>query len=237
MKKFVLLLLFALFVALVLIGCARTWIFQPIETYKPSGAVPPATACQPCHESEFSSWKETRHGEERYMSRIPVAELRECGACHSVTALHLEDPAGNKPTVPTALSKTEKNTLCGKCHYNQNIFGGNAINPHDKHGLYKSVGLEGQEVQIACLDCHSGHHGKTGMGEMLVRYKPNICYECHSGALAYSMGIFMPFNYLAYGKMCQACHTVHGGSKKERWTRMGVGFCVICHFTGTALVD
>ena len=50
------------------------------------------------------------------------------------------------------------------------------------------------------------------------------------------MGIFQPFNYLTVGKMCQACHTVHGGSASERWGRMGVGFCVICHFAGVALV-
>jgi DNA-nicking Smr family endonuclease len=41
-------------------------------------------------------------------------------------------------------SRSERNkTRSGKCHYNQNIFGRDAVNPHDKHALYKSVGFEG----------------------------------------------------------------------------------------------
>jgi predicted CXXCH cytochrome family protein len=51
------------------------------------------------------------------------------------------------------------------------------------------------------------------------------------------MGIFLPFNYLAFGKFCQACHTVHSGSSAAQNTRMAVGFCIICHVVGTALVN
>ncbi len=46
-----------------------------------------------------------------------------------------------------------------------------------------------------------------------------------------------PPTLMINGYMCQACHTVHGGSAGERWTRMSVGFCVVCHFAGVALVD
>jgi len=83
MKKTV---LAVLFLALLLISCARTWTFQPLETYKPAGAVPPASACQSCHDHEYATWKETLHGDEQNMARIPVEELRQCGACHEAAA-------------------------------------------------------------------------------------------------------------------------------------------------------
>lgn len=230
MKKTVFL---SLFLALVMVGCARTWVYEPIETYRPSGPVPPASTCQPCHQEQFDTWQKNRHSEENYMAKVPLAELHECGACHDNLNTHTADPESSKPQHIPSLTKTERNSLCGKCHYNQQIFGSNAINPHDRHALFADVALEGMEKQIACLDCHSGHKGGT---EMLVRIKAHICYECHTSAMV-TMGIFQPFNYLFFGKACQACHTVHGGSAGERWTRMSVGFCIVCHFAGTAIAN
>jgi len=166
------------------------------------------------------------------MARIPLEELRECGACHENAAAHVQAPGpATTPTI-TALTRTEQNTICGKCHYNQALFGSRAINPHDKHGLFMSVGLEGRQRQISCLDCHSGHHGGSAM---LVSIKAHICFTCHREAIV-TMGVFQPFNYLFAGKACQGCHTVHGGSAGEQWGRMGVGFCIVCHVVGTSLV-
>jgi len=222
-----------LLVVLIMAGCARTWQFTPLESYRPAEAVPAASACQACHKSQYDSWKKTRHSDETRMAIIPINELRECGACHEDTAAHAANPAYKPGTTLARLSKTEQNTLCGKCHYNQDLFGSRAINPQDKHALFMSVGLEGKEQQIACLDCHSGHKGGS---EMLVSIKAHICFTCHKSAIV-TMGIFQPFNYLAFGKACQACHAVHGGSSTAQATRMGVGFCIICHFVGVALVD
>ena len=230
MKKTVIL---ALLLVLIVVGCARTWVSQPIETYQPSEAVPPAATCQSCHQDQYDTWKKNRHSDEKYIAKVPVVELRECGACHDNLNAHAADPGGSKPQHLTSLTKTEKNTLCGKCHYNQKLFGSDAINPHDKHSLFADVALEGQPKQIACLDCHTGHRGGA---EMLVRIKAHICFECHTSAMV-TMGIFQPLNYLTFGKTCQACHTVHGGSAGERWGRMSVGFCIVCHFVGTAIVD
>ena len=232
MKRFIVLLFLTLFAAVIIAGCAGTWTSPPIESFKPAEAVPPASVCKPCHEAQFDSWKRTRHGDGQRMAMIPVAELHECGACHTGLAAHAADP-GSRPSGIAALTKTEKNSLCGKCHYSQKLFAGKAIDPHGKHSLFADVGFEGQPKQIACLDCHSGHKGKSSM---LVRIKAHICFECHTSAMV-TMGIFQPFNYLSNGYMCQACHTVHGGSASERWGRMGVGFCVVCHFVGVALVN
>jgi len=157
MKKTVITLFMILFVVA---GCAGTWMSLPIESFKPSEAVPPSSVCQPCHQDQFDSWKRTRHSEEKYMARIPVMELHECGACHGDLTAHAADPQGKRPPRVAAMTKTEKNTLCGKCHYSQTLFGGKAINPHGKHSLFANVALEGQPKQIACLDCHSGHKGK-----------------------------------------------------------------------------
>lgn len=211
-------------------GCAGTWVTQPIESYKPAEAVPPASACQSCHPEQLETWKNTRHAEMERMAKIPVKELHECGACHGNLAAHIANP-GNKPTSIAKMSKTEQNTLCGKCHYSQQLFGNRAINPHDRHSLFAGVAFEGQPKQIGCLDCHSGHKGKSSM---LVRIKAHICYECHTSAIV-TMGVFQPVNYLTNGYMCQGCHTVHGGSTSERWGRMAVGFCVVCHFVGVSL--
>lgn len=228
-KNFVL----SLLPVIIVVGCARTWMYQPIETFRPADAVPPASTCQPCHQDQFDAWKKNRHSDEKYMAKVPVPDLHECGACHDSLAAHAADPGSSRPHHITSLTKTEKNALCGKCHYNQQLFGNAAINPHDKHALFTDVALEGQPKQIACLDCHSGHKGGS---EMLVRIKAHICYECHTSAM-FTMAIFQPFNYLFVGKACQACHTVHGGSAGERWGRISVGFCIVCHFVGTAIAN
>lgn len=226
------LLLIAVFV-LAVAGCARTWDEPSIDGYRTDSQVPPASVCQTCHKDQYDSWKKNRHGSEEYMSRIPVKGLHECEACHTNTSAHAQNPSAAVPTKIAGLPKTEQNNICGKCHYSQKLFGRKAINPHDKHAIYKSVGFEGFEKQLSCLDCHSGHRGRS---EMLQSAKAHICFKCHKSAIA-TMGVFQPLNYLFFGKACQACHTVHGGSKGERWGRMGAGVCVVCHFVGVALVD
>ena len=218
--------------ALLLSACARTWDYPRLDSLPSAGPLPPATVCRQCHEEEFLAWQQTEHAEAERMAIVSRPELRECGACHELAADHPQAPEANPPRSIAKLSKTEQNNLCGKCHYNPELFGLRAINPHDRHALLTSVGLEGRKRQLSCLDCHSGHHGK---GEMLVKVKPHLCFKCHTEAVL-TMGIFQPFNYLAWGKACQACHAVHGGSAAAQWGRMGVGFCVICHFAGVALV-
>lgn len=221
---------FFLLLLAVLNGCAGTWQTQPIESFKPSEPNPPSSACKSCHPSQFETWQLTNHADKERMAKIPVVELHECGACHVNLAAHAANPE-IRPLSISKISKTEQNKLCGKCHYSQQLFGSRAINPHDRHALFADVAFEGQPKQVGCLDCHSGHNGKSAM---LIRIKAHICYQCHTSAMV-TMGIFQPFNYITNGYMCQGCHTVHGGSTSERWGRMSVGFCVVCHFVGVSL--
>jgi predicted CXXCH cytochrome family protein len=164
------------------------------------------------------------------MAIVPFPGLRECGACHGNISAHASDPSVKPETSPADLSKTEQNTLCGKCHFNQDLLKRSAINPQDRHAVFMSVGFEGRKKQISCLDCHSGHQGKSNM---LVSIKAHICFRCHKVAIA-TMGVFQPFNYLFFGKACQVCHAIHGGSSAAQGARMGIGVCVVCHY-GTTL--
>jgi predicted CXXCH cytochrome family protein len=221
---------FFLLPLVLLSGCAGTWQIQPIESFKPAEASPPSSLCKSCHPKQFETWQQTNHADQERMAKIPVVELHECGACHVNLASHAANPE-SRPLSVAKMSKTEQNMLCGKCHYSQQLFGSRAINPHDRHALFADVAFEGQPKQIGCLDCHSGHNDKSAM---LIRIKAHICYQCHTSAMV-TMGIFQPFNYVTNGYMCQGCHTVHGGSASERWGRMAVGFCVVCHFVGVSL--
>ncbi len=69
---------------------------------------------------------------------------------------------------------------------------------------------------------------------MLAGARAHVCFRCHKTAIV-TMGVFQPVNYLTFGKACQACHTVHGGSGLAKVARMSTGVCVVCHFGGIAI--
>ena len=216
---------FALLAALS--GCSRHWDYPDAKSLETGLKPLDPEVCQTCHKDEYDTWKKTAHSVQRRMDRIPSASLRNCNVCHDVLPEHSTSPTEANTSNPVKLTKTAQNQLCGRCHYNQELFGSQAINPRDRHGMFMDVGLEGRKKQVSCLDCHEPHHGKSAM---LGSIKAHACFKCHKAAIV-TMGIFQPFNYLSFGKMCQACHTIHGGSTAAKNTRMGVGFCIICHFS------
>jgi predicted CXXCH cytochrome family protein len=165
------------------------------------------------------------------MAGVKLEELRGCGACHENSLAHSQDPETITPSNPSSLDKASQNAVCGKCHYSQEILGRRAINPRDRHGLLTNAGFEGHSKLLSCLECHSPHAGHS---KMLAGARAHVCFKCHKSAIV-TMGVFQPFNYLTFGKACQACHTVHGGSPVSKAARMGVGVCVVCHFGGIAI--
>jgi len=88
MKKIVVMLFVLSFIV---VGCAGMWLSPPIESFKPSETVPPSLVCQTCHQDQFDSWKKTRHADGKYMAKIPVTELHECGVCHIDLSAHVAD--------------------------------------------------------------------------------------------------------------------------------------------------
>lgn len=214
---------------LVLAGCDRSWDYPDARSLGSSLKPLDPESCSVCHSDNMDSWKKTAHSVVRRMNKVPSAGQANCHACHEA----LPDGAGSacvdNMSNPGKLDKDAQNRLCGRCHYNKEIFGWKAINPRDRHGLFMDVGFEGRKKQVSCLECHAGHLGKSAM---LRNIKAHACFRCHKEAIV-TMGVFQPVNYVAFGKACQACHTIHGGSTAYKNTRMGVGVCIVCHYSTT----
>jgi hypothetical protein len=201
----------------------------PVET-----AVPKAARCLDCHKDEYDTWKKTEHSEAKEMEKIPVAQLRECGACHDNLTAHLADPDKKSPQKLSALGKSDQNAVCGKCHFNKDVFGSDSINPNLKHGLFTNTGFEGRKKQLSCLDCHKGH-GKHN--NMLQSIQAHTCFKCHKSAIV-TMGAFQPINYVGAGKVCTGCHAPHGTTAAGHVGRMAAGVVVVCgpcHVPGHAV--
>lgn len=216
--------------AVLVAGCSSTgtWKYTPLTAIPVEPRVPRAASCGECHEAEYSTWKKNDHGDPKAMAAITVPQLRECGACHENLAAHLAAPENQQPRALARLTKTEQNEACGNCHYNKQLLGRKAINPHNDHGLFTSVGYQGKKEQISCLDCHQGHGQKDSM---LQTIEAHVCFQCHKEAIV-TMGIFQPVNYVAEGEVCFACHAPHGTSKGGQAARMTTGVvatCIPCH--------
>ena len=219
-----------IFIVVLLIGCTQSWRYSALEDIAKQEITLSAQECQTCHQQEYATWARTYHANSKRMQQIPVVQLRECAACHDNLTAHTESPAEYRPADIADFSKTDQNAVCGKCHYNYDMLGRKAINPHNRHGLLMSVGFEDKKRQITCLNCHSGHSEKS---DMLRRIRAHICFTCHKEAIM-TMGVFQPLNYLGMGKVCLGCHPTHGGSRVNQATRMTVGVgatCFVCHPT------
>jgi len=190
-----------------------------------------AETCGQCHPEQYASWLKTPHAVAGRMDRVGDASLRQCGACHELAEAHARDPEKVTPKSIDVMSGSDRNGVCGKCHFERETVKTRTVNPRSRHGLIMSVGFEGFKRQISCLDCHGGHSEKA---DMLKSARAHACFRCHKEAVV-TMGVFQPVNYLTAGKTCVSCHPAHGGSRSEQAARMTVGMavtCIICHPTG-----
>jgi predicted CXXCH cytochrome family protein len=214
---------------LLLSGCGRNWDYPNTDSLASSLKPLDPENCSVCHQENYDTWKKNAHSVTRRMGIIPAAGQANCHACHGVLPEGAGSACPSNMSNPGKLSKGDQNRLCGRCHYNKEVFGWKAINPRDRHGMFLDVGFEGRKKQVSCLECHTGHQGRSAM---LRNIKAHACFRCHKEAIA-TMGVFQPVNYLAFGKACQACHTIHGGSTAYKNTRMGTGVCIVCHYSTT----
>ncbi len=190
-----------------------------------------AETCGQCHPDQYASWLKTPHADPGRMKAVGDASLRQCGACHELAEAHARDPEKVTPRSLDGMTGSDRTGVCGKCHFDKATTNGKTRNPHSRHGLFMSVGFEGFNRQISCLDCHRGHSEKA---DMLKSIRAHTCFQCHDEAVV-TMGVFQPINYLTVGKTCVSCHPAHGGSRPEQAARMTVGLavtCIICHPTG-----
>ncbi|HPR65066.1 MAG TPA: cytochrome c3 family protein [Thermoanaerobaculia bacterium] len=211
-------------------GCSSMgkWDYVPMKDVSVESEVPSASVCVDCHTRQHGTWNKTDHSDPKKMAKIPHPELRECGACHEGLSAHVQNPDLGTPPDLSAMPKHDQNHLCGKCHYNKDIFGQKSINPLNRHGLFMSVGFEGKKRQLSCLDCHEGHGTHA---DMLKTIRAHTCFQCHKEAIA-TMGIFQPFNYVTAGKICLSCHAAHGTTTAGHVSRMTLGLagtCIACH--------
>jgi hypothetical protein len=216
--------------ALLLAGCSTSGKEAHPKLAEPSAATsgPRAARCIICHKSEYETWKATPHGDAAAMAAVSGAQPSECGECHDDIPAHFASPHESRPPDITALSKSDANRVCGRCHFSGGMPGKKAINPRNRHGLLMSVGFEGKKRQLSCLDCHRVHGGK---GDMLRGMHAHACFKCHREAIV-TMGVFQPLNYVAAGRLCTACHATHGASTLGHAGRMIVGVgatCIVCH--------
>jgi predicted CXXCH cytochrome family protein len=213
-----------------LAGCA-TWEFTAIKDLPVQASVPAPKSCGECHEEQYAIWKNSVHGDSARTAKVGVPGLTGCGACHGSLAAHADDPNNVQPPSILKMNRLEQNRVCGKCHYNRDLMGSGAINPHNRHGLLFSYGFEGFKDTISCLECHGGHSRKTGM---LQSIRAHTCFKCHKEAIA-TMGVFQPLNYAVAGKLCVTCHPAHGATAPHQAVRLAGGalaVCLVCHPTG-----
>lgn len=227
-----------LLLSIAISGCATGW---NAAFNRPVFSEPPAeiSSCADCHDDQYATWNRTRHADPRDMRDVPTQTGRHCEVCHVVPAGHADSPETIAPVSISQQTKTEQNELCGRCHYDKDIVGWNAIDPGGRHGLFMSVGLDGSKYkkQLSCLDCHEGH-GRHA--DMLVTMRAHICFKCHKEAIA-TMGIVQPINYLTFGKACFGCHSPHGKDTWKQWVYTAVGTyitvdlaCNTCHISQNA---
>jgi predicted CXXCH cytochrome family protein len=216
--------------ALALAGCSTPGKGVHPKLAEPSPAIsgPRAANCIICHKQQYETWKATSHADVAAMATIPGVQRLECSACHDDLPAHVASPHESRPPDITAMSKSDQNRVCGRCHFSSDMPGRKGINLDHRHGLLTSVGFEGKKRQLSCLDCHKIHGGK---GDMLRGMHAHTCFRCHKEAIV-TMGVFQPLNYVAAGKICTACHATHGASTLGHAARMTVGVgatCIVCH--------
>lgn len=211
-------------------GCSRTWEVPRLRNAQAEQHIAAPEVCSQCHDDKYDTWKKTAHADMARMDRNGMKPFHGCNACHSSIEGHPADPFSHMPVNMQSLTTSEVNELCGKCHFDQQAMGDNAFNPYDRHALFMSVGFDSQKERISCLDCHTGHSGRS---HMLKSIQAHVCFSCHKEAIV-TMGVFQPFNYAAGGRLCFGCHTIHGGTTAGKTARFTVGvtaLCVACHPT------
>lgn len=161
----------------------------------PPGQGVPADTCLTCHDKATETRLQEHH--------------RDCQACHSGAAAHVEAPEKSNISRPLA-------TQCLTCH-GATMKGKWSFGQHAK-------------AAVACSSCHTIHVSRTptgleGRGKRIDRVS-TMCATCHTDVMA---RFRMPSHHpVTEGAMsCTSCHDPHSGERTS--VRSEVERCGSCH--------
>ncbi|NLD35834.1 MAG: hypothetical protein GX654_03110 [Desulfatiglans sp.] len=198
-----------------------------------------STACQPCHEEQYNSWKTSKHAAE---FKTEQKDTQTCNACHATRS-------------NTDQEKMEGNVGCEACH--------GAGEEHAGKGDKTKI-VSDRSADI-CGRCHNGNRSEnTSWTE---EYKPGMKLADIKGlklmpvapdklvpsvkdihpSLTYNMWLVSghaktPERTIEInGKKwegpvtCAACHNPHNSSNRAQLVMDPMELCKSCHFQGEVL--
>ncbi len=194
--------------------------------------------CLACHEKEFNSVAETKHGKLEKISSWKD-KVTSCESCHGPGKAHV-DADGDITKIISFKNKDSKtiSETCLSCHAGK-----------EAHNNFRRG--EHWRNNIGCTDCHTAHgpehknaradsislisevskqNPETATLAMLKSSEPQLCINCHSEVKAQ---FSKPFRHkvLEGAMKCSDCHNAHGGFESKQ-TKLAVGAdsaCVKCH--------
>lgn len=203
-----------------------------------SGEYVGSETCAACHDDQFKSVADTKHGKLESLSAWK-GKVVGCESCHGPGKAHVEAD-GDKTKIISFKNKNRKeiSESCLTCHAGK-----------EEHNNFRRG--DHWRNNIGCTDCHTAHganheNAKTdsttliaevskqkpteATDAMLKSSEPKLCINCHTEVKAQ---FSKPFRHkvLEGAMKCSDCHNAHGGFEQKQ-TKLAVGAdsaCVKCH--------
>ncbi len=190
------------------------------EAAKPKPTYVGSDKCASCHKNIATKHQSGRHAALLQASLPP--DMRGCEACHGPASLHL---GGDEKAMlnPAKMKPAEADASCLKCHAADSSSAAPQVGQKFALRLY----LRGKHARkgVACVACHSEHHG----AEHLLKKDANeLCADCHADMKA-KEGVYL--HRPVKGGECLQCHEPHA-SRRPSLTKPTVdATCAECHDT------
>jgi predicted CXXCH cytochrome family protein len=221
------------------LGTSRTSERSEIVSPTPnSDAYVGSETCAACHEDQFKSVADTKHGMLEKLSGWKD-KVVGCESCHGPGKEHVE-AGGDVTKIVSFKNKNAKqiSETCLACHAGK-----------EEHNNFRRG--DHWRNNVGCTDCHTAHGPTYGNSRtdsttlianvsrqkpneaalaMLKSSEPQLCIGCHTEVKSQ---FSKPFRHkVLEGTMnCSDCHNPHGGFEL-RQTRLSVGVdtaCIKCH--------
>lgn len=171
-----------------------------------------ADQCATCHEEMSNAFAATVHGGKAFSMR----SQNGCETCHGPGTAHI-DKEGDKTLIRTftTISAEDASEVCLTCHESGARMNW-AGSVHDSRG-------------VACLECHSVHHSKSGSGQLKTSKIEDTCARCHAQVQAQLMRT--SHHPIREGLIsCADCHNPHGAQGPKMISASSINEkCYECH--------